>query len=152
VATGQRRAVHEKSVVTTVVEARVGATEQGRRLNFTDPQSSNLSRKRGEPLHKSFNHHIAVICGALFKLKMDHNDRRISMIEAWDTGAYRDVREIWEQAEILAGDDKFKGELVRGLHALTGHLEYDIGQIKSVLPALSALSALIEIVERGKRK
>jgi hypothetical protein len=74
------------------------------------------------------------------------------MIEAWDTGAYRDVREIWEQAEILAGDDKFKGELVRGLHALTGHLEYDIGQIKSVLPALSALSALIEIVERGKRK
>jgi len=31
--------------------------------------------------------------------------------------------------KILAGEDKFKGELVRGLNALTGHLEYDIGQI-----------------------
>ena len=50
------------------------------------------------------------------------------MIEAWDTGAYRDVREIWERAEILGGENKFKGELIRGLHALTGHLEYDIGQ------------------------
>jgi hypothetical protein len=74
------------------------------------------------------------------------------MIEAWDTGAYRDVREIWEQAEILAGDDKFKGELVRGLNALTGHLEYDIGQIRSAMSALSALSALIGSVERGRHK
>jgi hypothetical protein len=54
---------------------------------------------------------------------MDYNKRRISMIEAWDTGTYRDVREIWERAEILAGDDKFKGRLIRGLNALTGHLE-----------------------------
>ncbi len=74
------------------------------------------------------------------------------MIEAWDAGAYRDVREIWEQAEILAGDDKFKGELVRGLNALTGHLEYDIEQIKSALSSLSALSALVQAVERGKHK
>jgi hypothetical protein len=44
------------------------------------------------------------------------------IIEAWDTGAYRDVREIWERAELLA--DKFKTELIRGLNALTGHLEY----------------------------
>jgi hypothetical protein len=52
------------------------------------------------------------------------------IIEAWDTGAYRDVREIWERADILAGDDEFKSELIRGLNALTGHLEYDIGQIR----------------------
>jgi hypothetical protein len=68
------------------------------------------------------------------------------IIEAWDTGAYRDVREIWERADILAGDDKFKSELIRGLNALTGHLEYDIGQIRSVLAAFSALST-----ERGKK-
>jgi hypothetical protein len=74
------------------------------------------------------------------------------MIEAWDTGAYRDVREIWERAEILAGDDKFKGELIRGLNALTGHLEYDIGQIRSALAAFSALSSLIEFAERGRHK
>jgi hypothetical protein len=61
------------------------------------------------------------------------------MIEAWDTGAYRDVREIWERAEILGGENKFKGELIRGLHAFTGHLEYDIGQIRSAVSALSAL-------------
>jgi hypothetical protein len=66
------------------------------------------------------------------------------IIEAWDTGVYRDVREIWERAELLAGEDKFKTELVRGLNALTGHLEYDIGQIKAALSALSALSELIE--------
>jgi len=71
------------------------------------------------------------------------------MIEAWDAGAYRDVREIWEQAAIQAGDDKFKCELIRGLNALTGHLEYDIGQIRSALSVLSELSSLIE---RGKRK
>jgi hypothetical protein len=81
---------------------------------------------------------------------MDHKERRILMvIEAWDTGAYRDVREIWERAEILAGDDKFKAELIRGLNALTGHLEYDIGQMRS---ALSVFTALVELVERGKRK
>jgi hypothetical protein len=28
------------------------------------------------------------------------------MIEAWDTGEYGDVGEIWEWAEILAGEDK----------------------------------------------
>ena len=71
------------------------------------------------------------------------------MIESWDAGAYRDVREIWEQAAIQAGDDKFKRELIRGLNALTGHLEYDIGQIRSALSILSELSSLIE---RGKRK
>jgi hypothetical protein len=54
--------------------------------------------------------------------------------------------------KILAGEDKFKGELVRGLNALTGHLEYDIGQIKSALSALCALSALVEAVERRKHK
>jgi hypothetical protein len=70
------------------------------------------------------------------------------MIEAWDTGAYRDVREIWEHAELLAGEDKFKSELVRGLTMLTGHLEYDSGQIKS---ALSVLSAISEAIERKKR-
>ena len=69
------------------------------------------------------------------------------MIESWDAGAYRDVREIWEL--IQAGDDKFKRELIRGLNALTGHLEYDIGQIRSALSILSELSSLIE---RGKRK
>jgi hypothetical protein len=37
--------------------------------------------------------------------------RNTMIIEAWDTGAYRDVREIWERADILAGDDKFKSEL-----------------------------------------
>ena len=71
------------------------------------------------------------------------------MIEAWDVGAYRDVREIWEQAAIQAGDDKFKRELIHGLNTLTGHLEYDIGQIRSALSVLSELSSLIE---RGKRK
>ena len=30
------------------------------------------------------------------------------MIEAWDAGEYRDVREVWERAGILAGEDKFK--------------------------------------------
>ena len=74
------------------------------------------------------------------------------MIEAWDTGAYRDVREIWERAEILAGEDKFKGELIRGLNALTGHPEYDVGQIRSALAAFSALSSLIELAERGRHK
>jgi hypothetical protein len=73
------------------------------------------------------------------------------IIEAWDTGAYRDVREIWERADILAGDDKFKSELIRGLNALTGHLEYDIGQIRSALAAFSALPKLIELAERGKK-
>jgi hypothetical protein len=34
--------------------------------------------------------------------------RILLIIEAWDTGAYRDVREIWERAELLAGEDKFK--------------------------------------------
>jgi hypothetical protein len=71
------------------------------------------------------------------------------MIEAWDTGAYRDVREIWEQAENLAGKDRFKSELIRGLRALTEHLEYDIGQLKS---ALSVLSAVSDLVARGKRE
>ena len=71
------------------------------------------------------------------------------MIESWDVGAYRDVREIWELAAIHAGDDKFKRELIRGLNTLTGHLEYDIGQIRSALSVLSELSSLIE---RGKRK
>jgi hypothetical protein len=71
------------------------------------------------------------------------------MIEAWDAGEYRDVREIWEQAAIQAGDDKFKRELIRGLNALTGHLEYDIGQIRSALFVLSELSS---IFERGKRR
>jgi hypothetical protein len=86
-------------------------------------------------------------------LETNHIERRISMIiEAWDTGAYRDVREIWQRAEILAGEDKFKGELVRGLNALTGHLEYDIEQIKSALSVLSALSAVVESAERGKHK
>ena len=74
------------------------------------------------------------------------------IIEAWDTGAYRDVREIWQRAELLAGEDKFKTELIRGLNALTGHLEYDIGQIKAALSALSALSELIDSVQRKKRK
>jgi len=73
------------------------------------------------------------------------------IIEAWDTGAYRDVRKIWERADILAGDDKFKSELIRGLNALTGHLEYDIGQIRSALAAFSALAKLIELAERGKK-
>ena len=59
--------------------------------------------------------------------------RNFMIIEAWDTGAYRDVREIWERAELLAGEDKFKTELIRGLNALTGHLEYDIGQIRAAL-------------------
>jgi hypothetical protein len=36
---------------------------------------------------------------------------------SWDTGTYRDVREIWERAEPLAGEDKFKTELIRGLNA-----------------------------------
>jgi hypothetical protein len=71
------------------------------------------------------------------------------MIEAWDVGAYRDVREIWEQAAIQAGDDEFKRELIRGLNALTDHLEYDIGQIRS---AVSVLSQLSSVIERGKRK
>ena len=70
------------------------------------------------------------------------------MIEAWDVGAYRDVREIWEQAAIQAGEDKFKRELIRGLNSLTGHLEYDIGQIRAALSVLSELSSL---VERGKK-
>jgi hypothetical protein len=77
--------------------------------------------------------------------------RNTMIIEAWDTGAYRDVREIWERADILAGDDKFKSELIRGLNALTGHLEYDIGQIRSALAAFSALPKLIELAERGKK-
>jgi len=74
------------------------------------------------------------------------------IIEAWDTGAYRDVREIWELAEILAGEDKFETELIRGLNALTGHLEYDIGQIRAALSGLSALAELIESVQRKKRE
>jgi hypothetical protein len=69
-----------------------------------------------------------------------------------DTGAYRDVREIWERAELFAGEDKFKTELIRGLNALTGHLEYDIGQIKAALSGLSALSELTGSVQRKKRK
>jgi hypothetical protein len=71
------------------------------------------------------------------------------MIESWDAGAYRDVREIWEQAAIHAGEDKFKRELIRGLNTLTGHLECDIGQIRS---ALSVLSELASLTERGKKK
>jgi hypothetical protein len=71
------------------------------------------------------------------------------MIEAWDVGAYRDVRQIWEQAAIQAGDDKFKLELIRGLNTLTDHLEYDIGQIRS---AVSVLTQLSSVIERGKRK
>ena len=59
------------------------------------------------------------------------------IIEAWIL-ARRNVREIWDRAEVLAGEDKFKSEIVRGLNALTGHLEYDIGQIRSALSALSA--------------
>ena len=47
---------------------------------------------------------------------------------------------------------KFKTELIRGLNALTGHLEYDIGQIKAALSAFSALSEFIESVQRKKRK
>jgi hypothetical protein len=75
------------------------------------------------------------------------------MIEAWDVGAYRDVREIWEQAAIQAGDDKFKRELIRGLNTLTGHLEYDIGQIRSAVSVLSELSSeLSSVIERAKRK
>ena len=74
------------------------------------------------------------------------------IIEAWDSGAYRDVREIWERAELLAGEDKFKTELIRGLNALTGHLEYDIGQIRTALSALSTLSGLIETAQGKKRK
>ena len=74
------------------------------------------------------------------------------IIEAWDTGAYRDVREIWERAELLAGEDKFKTELIRGLNALTGHLEYDIGQIRAALSAVSTLSGLIETAQGKKRK
>ena len=62
------------------------------------------------------------------------------------------VREIWERAELLAGEDKFKTELIRGLNALTGHLEYDIGQIRAALSALSTLSGLIEIAQGKKRK
>jgi hypothetical protein len=80
------------------------------------------------------------------------NRRVFMIIEAWDTGAYRDVREIWERAELLAGEDKFKTELIRGLNALTGHLEYDIGQIKAALSALSALSELIDSAQPKKRK
>ena len=74
------------------------------------------------------------------------------IIEAWDTGAYRDVREIWERAELLAGEDKFKTELIRGLNALTGHLEYDIGQITAALSVVSTLSGLIETAQGKKRK
>ena len=74
------------------------------------------------------------------------------IIEAWDTGAYRDVREIWERAELLAGEDKFKTELIRGLNALTGHLEYDIGQIRAALSARSTLSGLIDTAQGKKRK
>ena len=74
------------------------------------------------------------------------------IIEAWDTGAYRDVREIWERAELLAGEDKFKTELIHGLNALTGHLEYDIGQIRAALSALSTQSGLIETAQGKKRK
>ena len=46
-----------------------------------------------------------------------HSKGRGFMIEAWDVGAYRKVREIWEQAAIQAGDDKFKRELI---HAKAG--------------------------------
>jgi hypothetical protein len=42
--------------------------------------------------------------------------------------------------------------VIRGLNALIGHLEYDIGQIKAALSALSTLSELIESVQRKKRK
>jgi hypothetical protein len=74
------------------------------------------------------------------------------IIEAWDTGAYRDVREIWERAELLAGEDKFKTESIRGFNALTGHLEYDIGQIRAALSGVSTLSGLIETAQGKKRK
>jgi hypothetical protein len=35
---------------------------------------------------------------------------------------------------------------------LTGHLEYDIGQIRAALSALSTLSGLIETAQGKKRK
>jgi hypothetical protein len=36
----------------------------------------------------------------------------------WDKGAYRQVRENWENAMHLAGDDRYKRALALGLHIL----------------------------------
>ena len=44
------------------------------------------------------------------------------MSDNHDKGAYKGVRADWEQADTLAGDDKFKKALVRGLHNLTAQI------------------------------
>jgi hypothetical protein len=54
----------------------------------------------------------------------------------WDKGAYRQVRENWEYAIHLAGDDGFKRALARGLHNLTAQIETDMASIHSALASL----------------
>jgi hypothetical protein len=60
------------------------------------------------------------------------------MSDNHDTGAYKGVRADWEQADTLAGDDKFKKALVRGLHNLTAQIQDDMAHIRSALHELRA--------------
>jgi hypothetical protein len=51
----------------------------------------------------------------------------------WDKGAYRQVRENWENVMHLAGDDRYKRALALGLHNLTAQIETDMASIHSAL-------------------
>jgi len=56
----------------------------------------------------------------------------------WTKGAYKNVRQDWDQAETLAGDDKFKRALIRGLHNLMAQIEVDMAELREALAALRA--------------
>jgi hypothetical protein len=60
------------------------------------------------------------------------------MSEHADKGAYKAARDALEQAQVLAGEDKFKRALTLGLLSLVGQIEHDIAEIRDSLAALRA--------------
>jgi hypothetical protein len=54
----------------------------------------------------------------------------------WDKGAYRQVRENWENVMHLAGDDRYKRAPALGLHNLTAQIETDMASIHSAIACL----------------
>ena len=55
----------------------------------------------------------------------------------YDKGAFHYAREIWEEAETLAGGDRFNHMLIRGLQELTASLEEQLEDLRLLLERLS---------------
>jgi hypothetical protein len=60
------------------------------------------------------------------------------MSDDWDKGGYKAAREALEQAQVLAGEDKFRQALIFGLQNLVLQIENDMVELRDSLAALRA--------------